>query len=131
MAGGLRGERRAAPAAPPRCRSAQPRRDIRLPLLERARARLPEDAANIHAGNAWFSEPARRYDFVIVLLGVCPPSRLPGFLQRVQRDFLAPGGRLICSLDLCDPDAAPAPKAARTPAASRSRAGCAWVDSDS
>lgn len=83
--------------------------DVSLPLVERARARLPEYAGNFHVGNAWLWAPPRRYDFVVVLLDVCPPGRLPEFLQRVYRDFLTPGGRLICSLYLCAPAGQPGP----------------------
>jgi SAM-dependent methyltransferase len=64
-------------------------------LVERARAALPEHAANLHVGDAWSWVPPQRYDYVYALHDCVPPDYLPEYVGRVIDLMVAPGGRLI------------------------------------
>ncbi len=67
--------------------------DIGPGLVAVARTRLP--GASIHLGNAWDWTPPQRYRYVYTLTDLVPADRLDRMVQRLLRDFVAPGGRLI------------------------------------
>ncbi|MGH3086572.1 MAG: class I SAM-dependent methyltransferase [Rubrobacteraceae bacterium] len=63
-----------------------------------ARDRLPRWADRVHAGNVMEWTPPRRFDFVNANLEYAPPKRRRDMVERLLRDFVAPGGRvIICS----------------------------------
>ena len=69
--------------------------DLGEGLVALARERLPEHSANIHQGNAWDWAPDRRFDYVYTLLDIVPEDYLPEFIDRLELNVVAPGGRLI------------------------------------
>lgn len=72
--------------------------DLIPTLAALARERLPRWRNRIFAGNLMAWEPPRRFDFVRTELEYVPPRRRREMVERLLRDFLAPGGRLIvCS----------------------------------
>jgi SAM-dependent methyltransferase len=72
--------------------------DISARLADLARRRLPHWADRIFVGNVIDWAPPMRFDFVRTELVYVPHRRQPGLVQRLLRDFVAPGGRLIvCS----------------------------------
>jgi SAM-dependent methyltransferase len=60
-----------------------------------ARSRLPRWADRIVVGNALTWTPAMRFDFVRTELVYVPDHRRPELVERLLRDVVAPGGRLI------------------------------------
>ena len=64
-------------------------------LIQLARRRLPNFAANFHLGNAWDWQPPRRYHHVYTLCDCVPHDYLEEYLRRVLHQVVAPGGRLI------------------------------------
>jgi SAM-dependent methyltransferase len=64
-------------------------------LIELARRRLPDFAANFHMGNGWDWRPPRQYRFVYTLHDCVPREYLPEYVKRIMRRTVAPGGRLI------------------------------------
>ena len=64
-------------------------------LIDLARQRFLDRADHFSLGNAWNWEPARRFDYVYMLLDVVPDDHAPEHLRRVFEEVLAPGGRLI------------------------------------
>jgi hypothetical protein len=64
-------------------------------LIELARRRLPEFAANLHVGNAWDWVPPRRYRYVYALCDCVPSGYLPDLTTRLLTRVVEPGGRLI------------------------------------
>ncbi len=64
-------------------------------LVELARQRFPECPDHFFVGNAWDWQPARRFQYVYVLLDVVPDDHAPQLLTRVFEEFLVPGGRLV------------------------------------
>jgi hypothetical protein len=64
-------------------------------LIARARARLPDYAANLHVGDAWAWMPPRQYDYVYVLYDCVPEDYLADFVERVLERAVSVGGRLI------------------------------------
>jgi len=69
--------------------------DRSAPLVERARARLPEFAGNMHVGDAWSWVPPRRYRYVYALYDCVPVDYLDEFIGRLVDGAVADGGRLI------------------------------------
>ena len=72
--------------------------DLIASLATLARRRLPQWADRIHVGNVMRWRPPLRFDFVRTELEYAPAGRRQVLVERLLRDFLAPGGRLIvCS----------------------------------
>jgi hypothetical protein len=69
--------------------------DISARLATLARRRLPAYAARIAVGNVLDWSPPRRYDLVHTALDYVPPARRRESIERVQRDLLAPNGRIV------------------------------------
>lgn len=69
--------------------------DIAPELAELARRRLPRWADRIFVGNAIDWVPRHRFDFVRTGLEYVPPPRQRDLVERLLRDVVAPGGRLI------------------------------------
>lgn len=67
-------------------------------LIELARLRLPEYAANFHVANTFFWQPPRRYRFVQLLLDAVPPTDQHAYVSRVLNEMVATPGRLIVSV---------------------------------
>lgn len=63
-------------------------------LVGLARLRLPEQAANFVAADAWNWEPGRAWDFVYSLLDLAPDGLTSVWLERLA-GWVTPGGRLI------------------------------------
>ena len=64
-------------------------------LVALARARLPHFADHFFVGNAWSWSPPRRFRYVYSLADVVPRDYLRAFVERLAREFVAPGGVLI------------------------------------
>ncbi len=62
---------------------------------ERARRRLPHRANRIFVGNVMAWEPPLRFDFVCSNLEFVPHHRRQDMVERLLREYLVPGGRLI------------------------------------
>jgi len=69
--------------------------DIAPAVASLARTRLPRWGDRIFDGNALTRRPPRRFDFVRTELVYVPDSRQRAFVERLLRDVLEPGGRLI------------------------------------
>lgn len=69
--------------------------DISPRLVTLARRRLPAYAAHIAVGNVLDWSPPRRYDLVHTALDYVPPARRRESIERLQRDVLAPNGRIV------------------------------------
>lgn len=69
--------------------------DIAPELADLARRRLPHWRERIFVGNAIDWTPPRRFDFVRTGLEYVPPRRQLDLVERLLRDVVAPGGRLI------------------------------------
>lgn len=69
--------------------------DIGPRLVELARQRLPDHAANIHVGNAWEWRPPRHYRYVYMLYDCVPASHLARMARRLLDAFAEAGGRVI------------------------------------
>ena len=68
--------------------------DLGARLVDLARERLPEHAANFVAADAWTWAPVRRWTFVYSLLDLSPQELWCEWLHRLHR-WVEPGGRLI------------------------------------
>ena len=64
-------------------------------LIELAKERLPEYAANFHVGNAWDWQPERKYRYVYMLYDCLPLDYLAEGVSRLLGQVVAPEGRLI------------------------------------
>ena len=64
-------------------------------LIERARERLPDFAANLHVADAWTWTPPRRYEYVYTLCDCVPLSYLAEYVARLLDRAVTEGGRLI------------------------------------
>ena len=64
-------------------------------LVDAARRRLPQWADRIFLGDVLEWEPPRRFDFVRTELVYAPSERRRELVERLLRDFVARGGRLI------------------------------------
>lgn len=74
--------------------------DLIESLAALARRRLPRWEGRIFAGNLMDWQPPLRFDFVRTELEYVPCGRRREMVERLLRDYLAPGGRLIvCSYD--------------------------------
>jgi SAM-dependent methyltransferase len=69
--------------------------DIAPELADLARRRVPRWADRIFVGNAIDWQPPRRFDFVRTGLEYVPLRRQRDLVERLLRDVVAPGGRLI------------------------------------
>jgi len=64
-------------------------------MVALARTRLPHWNDRFFVGDALTWRPPRRFDFVHTMVDLVPARRRAGWLGRVLREFVAPGGRLI------------------------------------
>jgi hypothetical protein len=70
--------------------------DISEGLLNLAKQRLPDWDERFYLGNALYWTPSKRFDFVCIAgLGGVPRDKQKELFDRLYRDFVAPGGRLI------------------------------------
>jgi len=69
--------------------------DISPRLAALARRRLPAWVDRIAIGNVLEHVPTRRYDLVATGLDYVPPARRRAAIERLFREFLAPGGRVV------------------------------------
>lgn len=69
--------------------------DISPRLAELARRRLPAWADRIEVGNVLEHTPKRRYQLVATALDYVPPARRRESIERIFRDYLVPGGRVV------------------------------------
>ncbi|MBN1592033.1 MAG: SAM-dependent methyltransferase [Candidatus Coatesbacteria bacterium] len=69
--------------------------DIGKGLIDLAKARLPEFAANFWAANAWEWKPPRRFRYVYTMTDLVPENMLREYLLRLHDEFVETGGRLI------------------------------------
>lgn len=69
--------------------------DISRRLVSLARRRLPRWADRIHEGNVMRWTPPRRFDVVHTALDYMPPGRRREHVERVLRELLVPGGRMV------------------------------------
>jgi SAM-dependent methyltransferase len=69
--------------------------EISPELAELARRRLPHWADRIFVGNARDWSPPRRFDFVRTGLEYAPPGRRRELVERLMREVVTRGGRLI------------------------------------
>ncbi len=69
--------------------------DISWRLASLARRRLPQWADRIHEANVMRWTPPRRFDVVHTALDYMPAARRREHVERVLRDFLVPGGRVV------------------------------------
>src|SRR5688572_13771740 len=80
-------------------------RDISAKLVELGQWRLPRWREHFFIGNAFFWEPATRFDFVRTELIYVPSARRREYAERLLEGFLASGGRLIlCSCGSSRPE---------------------------
>jgi trans-aconitate methyltransferase len=66
-------------------------------LVELARARLPNFAGNLAVANAYSWQAQRVFDYVHTLLEYVPDSLRQEYLERLPRQVVEGGGRLIVS----------------------------------
>jgi len=72
--------------------------DLSPALAALARRRLPHWADRVFVGNVVDWRPPRRFDVVRTELVYVPPARQPALVDRLLREVVAPGGRLVvCS----------------------------------
>lgn len=72
--------------------------DLSKLLAALARRRLPHWADRIFAGNVMDWRPSFRFDYVRTELEYTPPERRQEMVERLLREYLVAGGRLIlCS----------------------------------
>jgi SAM-dependent methyltransferase len=69
--------------------------DIAPELADLARRRLPRWADRIYTGNALHWEPPMRFEYVRTGLEYVPVRRQRDLVERLLREVVAPGGRLI------------------------------------
>lgn len=69
--------------------------DISESLVALARRRLPEWADRLYVGNAIDWEPPMRFDYVRTELDYVPPARRQAYVERLLREVVTTGGRLI------------------------------------
>lgn len=72
--------------------------DLSPALAAVARRRLPRWADRVFVGNIVDWRPPFRFDYVRTELVYVPPARQPALVDRLLREVVAPGGRLVvCS----------------------------------
>jgi SAM-dependent methyltransferase len=69
--------------------------DISWRIASLAKMRLPQWADRIYVGNAIDWDPPRRFDVVQIGVDEVPPHRRRELVERILREFLVPGGRLV------------------------------------
>lgn len=69
--------------------------DISAELAALARQRLPRWTGRIWVGNALIWDPPHRFDVVRSGMDYVPPRSRPRLVERLLREVVAPGGRLI------------------------------------
>ena len=69
--------------------------DCSAQLVALAQQRLPQYAAHFWQANAWEWRPQRRFRYVYSLYDCVPPAWLLGYIRRLVRRYVAPGGTLI------------------------------------
>lgn len=69
--------------------------EISARMASLARRRLPHFAGRIWTGNAWDWTPSKRFSLVHTGLDYVPPHRQKAMIERILREFLLPGGRLV------------------------------------
>jgi SAM-dependent methyltransferase len=69
--------------------------DVSAALVELARQRCPEWAADMIVGNAFRWRPPRRFDYVRTELCYVPDECRRDYVLRLLDEFIAPGGRLL------------------------------------
>ncbi len=69
--------------------------DIGPKLIEAAKLRQPQFAANFYIANAWDWQPPRRFRYVYTLHDCVPQPMLGEYVRRLLDRVVAPGGRLI------------------------------------
>ena len=69
--------------------------DVSARLLELARQRLPQAADHFFEGNAYYWQPARKFDFVRTELVYVPGEHEREYVLRLLERVVAPGGRLL------------------------------------
>jgi len=69
--------------------------DISDKLAALARKRLPDYADHIYVGNGYDWAPPRRFDYVRTELCYVPAEAERAYVERLLREFLLPGGRLL------------------------------------
>jgi SAM-dependent methyltransferase len=69
--------------------------DIGPRLVQMAKERLPDFAANFHVGNAWDWQPPRQWRYVYSLLECVPEECLREYLGRLLERMVENGGKLI------------------------------------
>ena len=69
--------------------------DIGPRLIEEAKARLPEFAANFWVANGWDWRPDRRFRYVYAPYDCVPVTHVGEYAQRLLERAVAPGGRLV------------------------------------
>jgi hypothetical protein len=69
--------------------------EISARLVDVARRRLPALASRMHVGNVLTWAPPRRYDIVHTGLDYVPPAQRRALVERILRELLVPGGRLV------------------------------------
>jgi SAM-dependent methyltransferase len=70
--------------------------DISWRIAALARSRLPHWQDRIFVGNAMDWDPPRRFDVVQIGIDEVPQPRRRELVERVLREFVAPGGVLVC-----------------------------------
>jgi SAM-dependent methyltransferase len=69
--------------------------DISDQLITMAQERLPAYSEHFWSGNVWDWQPPRRFDYVRCELEYVPINLYPDLIERLLREFLTPGGRLL------------------------------------
>lgn len=69
--------------------------DFAPQLVRLAKDRLPDYAENIYLGNAWDWTTPRRFDYVRTEIIYVPVNLRRRFIERLLRDVVAPGGKLL------------------------------------
>lgn len=69
--------------------------DVSAPLLDLARARLPQFADHFFLGNAFYWTPPRRFDLCRTELVYVPADWERAFVQHLLDHYVQPGGRLL------------------------------------
>ncbi len=64
-------------------------------LIERARARWPQDASHFWVGNAWDWVPPRRFRYVYTMTDFVPDALLKDYLVRLIQGYVEDDGLLI------------------------------------
>lgn len=69
--------------------------DIAAELVELAKTQCPEDAVHLYAGDAFTWFPPKKFDFVHTEVVYVEEAKRAEYIERLLRDVVRPGGRLI------------------------------------